>query len=134
MTRISPLHAAAIALGPSLLAAPAAMAQASTCASPGTYAFSNITLGSKDFLPSMSKQFAAAGLMAQRSDCTVEVICPRADDTQPGRDAAALTCRAARDIVVRGGSAASFSFDDVKNTRPSPGKGMNAGSIYITLK
>ena len=134
MTAISPLHAATIALGMSLLAAPAAMAQASACASPGTFAFSNVTLGSKDFLPSMSKQFAAAGLMAQRNNCTVDVICPRAGDSEVQSEQAATTCRAARDIVVRGGSAASFSFDDVKNNRPSPGNGMSAGNIYIIVK
>ncbi|KFC62685.1 hypothetical protein FF80_03251 [Devosia sp. LC5] len=134
MTRISPLYAAAVAFGLGLFTAPAVMAQASACANPGTYAFSSITLGSTEFLPSVAKQFAAAGLMAQRGNCTVRVICPRADETEAGEAQAALTCRAIQGIVIRGGSAASFNREDVKNNRPRPGNGMSAGSAYIVLQ
>lgn len=134
MTRISPLNAAVIAFGLGLFAAPAAMAQASACANPGTYAFSGITLGSDEFLPSLSKQFSAAGLMAQRGNCMVNVICPRAEDTEAGEAQAALTCRAIQGIVIKGGSAASFNREDVKNNRPRPGNGMSAGSVYIVLQ
>lgn len=134
MTRTSPLHVAMITLGLSLLAAPASLAQASACANPGTYAFNDITLGSDAFLPSVSKQFSAAGLMAQRGNCTVNVICPRAQDGEAGEALAALTCRAIQGLVIKGGSAASFDREDVKNNRPRPGNGMSAGNVYIVLQ